>query len=105
MCAGSANTGSGLPAPNGPARAIVAHSSAPAAGFERDAGGHGMTAPLGEKPVGDGAAHRTAEIDPGNRAPRAGADAGRIERDGERRTPEFLLQPRGHETQHAGMPS
>src|SRR6266513_3000599 len=99
MCAGSANTGSGFPAPNGPAREIVVHSSAPAAAavsapsmrsaLSRRAA---STAALGEEPIDDGTAHRAAEIDAGNRAAGAGADAGRIECDGERRTAEFLLQ-------------
>src|SRR5207237_9549323 len=75
------------------------------AGFERDPRSHRMTAAPGEKPVGDGAAHRAAEIDASERPAGAGADARRVERDGEGRTLEFLLQSRGNEAEHAWVPA
>ena len=134
-------TGSGLPAPNGPARAIVATSlevgagradravdqqrligraaatSAPSALFEigaearqrvlaqRHAGRHGVAAALDQQALGDRLAHHAAEIDAGDRAARAGADAARLERDRKGRPAEPLLQPRGDQPDHAGMPA
>ncbi len=57
------------------------------------------------RPVLDGLAHRAAEVDAGDRTPGAGADAARLERDGEGGPSEPLLQPRGDEADHAGMPA
>ena len=141
MCAGSAITGSGLPAPNGPARAIVATIAAGgrrrgqravdqqrilaprrldrgrerileigAEGAERvlaqrDAGRHGVAAALDQQPVAHGLAHRAAEIDARDRAAGAGADAAGLERDRESGPAEPLLQPRGDQADHAGMPA
>ena len=64
-----------------------------------------MAAALHQQPVLHRLPHRLAEIDAGDRAARAGADAARLQRDGKRRTCEFLLQPRGDEADHAGMPA
>ena len=49
--------------------------------------------------------HRLAEIDAGDRAARAGADAAGLERNGKRRPREFFLQARGDEADDAGMPA
>ena len=141
MCAGSATTGSGLPAPNGPACAMVAIVSAVAAAavsapsilqrivaprrrdrvaerlFEesaerrqrvlaqRDARRHGMAAALDQQPLAHRLPHDAAEIDAGDRAARAGADAAGLERNREGRPAEPLLQPRRHEPDHARMPA
>ena len=61
--------------------------------------------PLISSPAGDRLTHRLAEIDAGDRAARAGADAARLERDRERRPAEFFLQPRGDQPDDAGMPA
>src|SRR5262249_54327719 len=129
--AGSAMTGSGLPAPKGPARAIVATMSSLAAAAvapppapsaspppaasdrarerileigaertqrilpQRDAGCHGVAAAFDDETRAHGLAHGAAEVDAGDRTPGAGADAARLERDGEGGPSELLLQPRG----------
>ena len=49
--------------------------------------------------------HRFAEIDAADRTARAGADAAGLKRDGKGRPREFFLQPRGDETDDAGMPA
>ena len=67
--------------------------------------GHGVAAALHQQAVGDRLPHRLAEIDAADRAARAGADAAGLERDRKRRPREFLLQPRGDEADHAGMPA
>ena len=46
-----------------------------------------------------------AEIDPGNRAARAGADVARTKRNGKSRPAEPLLEARGDEADDAGMPA
>ena len=61
--------------------------------------------PLRRRPVGHRLAHRAAEIDARDRAAGAGADAARLERDGEGRPSEPLLEARGDEADHAGMPA
>lgn len=50
-------------------------------------------------------AHGAAEIDAGNRTPRAGADAARLQSNRKCRASVTLLQPRRHQTDHAGMPA
>ena len=72
---------------------------------QRHAGRHGVAAALDQQALGHGAPHRAADIDAGDRAARAGADAARLERNGKCRPAEFLLQPRGDETDDAGMPA
>ncbi len=61
--------------------------------------------PLSSKPLGHRAPHRAADIDAGDGAARAGADAAGLERDGESGPAEFFLQPRRDEADDAGMPA
>ncbi len=63
-----------------------------------------MAASLDEEAFPDGSAHHLAKIDPGNRPSRAGPHAARVERDGESRPTEPLLQARGNQTGDAGVP-
>ena len=72
---------------------------------ERHPGRHGMAAALEQQPLAHRLAHRAAEIDAGDRAARAGADAALPERDRERRPAEALLEPRRHQPDHARMPA
>ena len=65
----------------------------------------GWPPPLINRPSCDRPAHRLAEIDAGDRAAGAGADATGLERDGERRPAEFLLEAAGDNSDHAGMPA
>src|SRR5665811_1103363 len=57
-------------------------------------GGHGMSAALHQQSVLHRLTHGLAEIDAGDRTARAGADAARLQRNGERGTGEFFLQAR-----------
>ena len=50
-------------------------------------------------------AHRAADIDAGDGAPRAGADAARLQRDRESRPAVAFLQPRRDKADDAGMPA
>ncbi len=70
-----------------------------------DAGRHGVAAALEQKPFGHGAAHRAADIDAGDGAARAGADAAGLERDGKSGTAEFLLQSSRNDADDSGMPA
>ena len=72
---------------------------------QREARRHGVAAALDQQALGHRLAHRAAEIDAGDRAARAGAGAARLERDGERRPTEPLLQPRRDQPDDAGMPA
>src|SRR6185295_17320155 len=49
--------------------------------------------------------HRGAEVDARYRAARTLADAVLAERDDDRRAVQFLLEPAGHDADHAGMPA
>ena len=72
---------------------------------QRDARRHGVAAALEQQPLADRLPHHAAEIDAGDRAARAGADAARLERDRKRRAAEALLEPRGDQADDAGMPA
>ena len=72
---------------------------------QRHARRHGVAAALDQQTFAHRLAHRAAEIDAGDRAARAGADAARLERDREGRTAEPLLEPRGDQADHARMPA
>ena len=72
---------------------------------QRDAGRHGVAAALEQQTVGDRAPHRAADIDAGNGAAGASADAAGLKRDGKGRPAEFFLQPRRDEADDAGMPA
>ena len=74
-------------------------------GHNGDAGRHGVAAALDEQTRGDGMAHRAADIDAGDRASRAGADAARLQRNRESGPAIALLQPRGDEADDARMPA
>ncbi len=69
------------------------------------AGRHRVPAALEQEPVRHRLPHRAAEIDARDRAARSGADAADTERDRESRASEFLLQPRRHQSDDAGMPA
>ena len=72
---------------------------------QRHAGRHRVAAALDQQSLDDGAAHRTADIDAGDRTARAGADAAWLKRNGKGRPAEFFFQPRGDETDDAGVPA
>ena len=63
-----------------------------------------MAAALDDQAFGGRVAHQPAEIEAGDRAARAGADAVRVEGDGEGRPPRMILQPRGEQPDNAGVP-
>ena len=71
---------------------------------QSDARRHGVTAALDEQLLGDRAAHRAPEVDARDRPAGAGADAAGLERDGESRPLEALLQARRHQADDARMP-
>ena len=64
-----------------------------------------MAAALDQKPGAHGLADGPAEVDAHDRAAGAGADAAGLERDGESGSAEPLLEPRGNQAHHAGMPA
>ena len=64
-----------------------------------------VAAALDEQAALDRHADGMAEIDPGDRAARAGADAVRLEGDGDRRAMEAVLEARGDQPDDAGMPA
>src|SRR6185503_12456231 len=66
-----------------------------------DAGRHGVAAALEQHAVRDRLAHGAAEIDSGNGAARAGADAAGFNGNRESGTAVALLQPCGNETDDA----
>ena len=72
---------------------------------QRHACRHGVAAAFDQQAFGDGAAHGAADIDAGDGAARAGADAAGLERNRKCRSAEFFLQPRGDEADDAGMPA
>ena len=72
--------------------------------LDRDAGRHRMAAALDDQPLRGRLAHQPAEIEAGDRAAGAGADAVRVEGDGEGRAARMFLQPRGEQADDAGMP-
>src|SRR6516225_3938609 len=72
---------------------------------QRDAGCHGVAAAFDDETRAHGVAYGAAEVDAGDRTPGPGADAARLERDGEGGPSEPLLQSRGDEADHAWMPA
>ncbi len=64
-----------------------------------------MAAALHQQPLRDRVADGAAEIDPGDGAAGARAGIARPERDREGRPAEPLLEPRGDEPDHAGVPA
>src|SRR6185312_15557108 len=64
-----------------------------------------MAAALEQQAICDGTPHRLAEIDAGDGAARAGADAGRVDGDGKTGAAVALLQSRGDEADDAGVPA
>ena len=72
---------------------------------QRHARGHGVAAALHQQFLLHRLPHRLAEIDARDRAARAGADAARLQRNRKGGTRKLLLQPRGNQTDDAGMPA
>ncbi len=72
---------------------------------QRDTGCHGVAAAFDGETSAHGVAHGAAEVDAGDRTPGAGADAARLERDGESGPSEPLLQSRGDEADDARVPA
>ena len=64
-----------------------------------------MAAALDDEALAHGAPHRLAEIDPRNRAPRTGAGAAGLERNGKGGSPEPFLEARCDQSHHARMPA
>ena len=60
---------------------------------QRHARGHGVAAALHQQSVLHRLTHRPAEIDAGDGTARAGAEAARLQRNGESRPREFFSQP------------
>ena len=72
--------------------------------LDGDPGRHGMSAALDQQAAVDRLAHHAPKVEAGDGAAGAGADAGRVEGDGEGRPPRMVLQPRRKQADDARMP-